>query len=78
MPYPKLSDLPKSVRDHLPKHAQEIYKEAFNHAWYEYSDASKRRDHNTSRDTTSHKVAWAAVKSKYEKHSGRWVRKAKK
>ncbi len=33
MPYKDISDLPESVRDNVPKHAQEIYKEAFNSAW---------------------------------------------
>lgn len=33
MTYPRLRDLPKSVRDNLPKEAQEIYREAFNNAW---------------------------------------------
>jgi cation transport regulator len=32
MPYDNLSDLPDSVRNNLPKHAQEIYKEAYNSA----------------------------------------------
>jgi cation transport regulator len=32
MPYDKLTDLPDRVRSNLPKHAQEIYKEAFNSA----------------------------------------------
>ena len=27
MPYDRISELPGSVRDHVPKHAQEIYKE---------------------------------------------------
>jgi cation transport regulator len=26
MPYKDLNDLPKSVQEHLPKHAQEIYR----------------------------------------------------
>ncbi|MFS6679527.1 ChaB family protein, partial [Staphylococcus aureus] len=30
MLYRSLSQLPDAVRDNLPKHAQEIYKEAFN------------------------------------------------
>ncbi len=30
MPYTRLSDLPDSVRDNLPTHAQEIYRAAFN------------------------------------------------
>lgn len=33
MPYSSNTDLPPNVKDHLPKHAQDIYKEAFNHAW---------------------------------------------
>ena len=33
MPYSSISDLPDSVRDNVPKHAQEIYKEAYNSAW---------------------------------------------
>jgi cation transport regulator len=32
MPYKELKDLPEQVKDNLPKHAQEIYKEAFNNA----------------------------------------------
>jgi cation transport regulator ChaB len=32
MPYEKVLDLPKGVKDNLPKQAQEIYKEAFNSA----------------------------------------------
>ena len=32
MPYESRSDLPASVREHLPDHAQDIYKEAFNGA----------------------------------------------
>ncbi|MGD0433406.1 MAG: ChaB family protein, partial [Acetobacteraceae bacterium] len=30
MPYRMNEDLPPSVRDHLPPHAQDIYREAFN------------------------------------------------
>ena len=74
MPYDRLSDLPDSVRDNLPKHAQEIYREAFNHAYDEYSDPDKRRGH-AGREETAHKVAWSAVKKTYEKENGRWVKK---
>jgi cation transport regulator len=49
------------VKDHLPAHAQEIYKEAFNSAWEQYAEKKDRRD-GDSRETTSHKVAWSAVK----------------
>ena len=65
MPYHTLSDLPQGVREHLPRHAQEIYKEAFNNAWNEYE----------GREETAHKVAWTAVKKSYRKDekSGKWV-----
>ena len=75
MPYDKISDLPDSVRDNLPKHAQEIYKEAFDSAWNEYDDPEDRRG-DASREETAHKVAWSAVKQKYEKKDdGRWKAK---
>jgi cation transport regulator len=75
MPYDRRSDLPESVRDHLPPHAQDIYKEAFNSAWKEYSDPDDRRG-DASREETAHKVAWAAVKQQYEKgDDGDWHRK---
>ncbi len=67
MPYKNLSDLPESVRDNLPKHAQEIYRAAFNNAWEQYSHEEER----------AHKVAWAAVKNEYTKDekSGKWKKK---
>lgn len=64
MPYEKVQDLPDSVRDNLPKHGQEIYRAAFNNAWEEYDQDEER----------AHRVAWAAVKHKYEKNEhGNWV-----
>lgn len=74
MPYSKKSELPDSVRNNLPEHAQEIYKEAFNNAWDEYSDPKDRKG-DSSREETAHSVAWAAVKEKYEKKNGKWTRK---
>jgi cation transport regulator len=72
MPYDRISDLPESVRDHVPTNAQEIYKEAFNHAWEEYADPDERRG-DATREETAHRVAWAAVKEKYEKGAdGDW------
>ncbi len=68
MPYADISDLPASVRSHLPAHAQEIYLAAFNNAWQEYA---LRAD----REIVAHKVAWAAVKKQYEKSGKEWVRK---
>jgi cation transport regulator len=65
MPYDKLTDLPDRVRDNLPEHAQEIYKEAFNSAEEQYGEESR-----------AHRVAWSAVENKYEKNEqGNWVQK---
>ncbi|WP_233588849.1 ChaB family protein [Legionella septentrionalis] len=36
MPYSKINELPNNIKDNLPHHAQEIYKEAFNSAWEQY------------------------------------------
>ena len=72
MPYDRNADLPKSVRDALPKEAQTIYRKVFNNAWAEYRTRSKRRG-SASREETAHRVAWAAVKSAYEKRGSRWV-----
>lgn len=75
MPYATLADLPDSVRAHLPKHAQEIYRSAFNNAWEEYQDPHKRRG-GGSREETAHRVAWAAVEKVYEKGAdGNWHRR---
>ena len=65
MPYEKVLDLPKGVKDNLPKHAQEIYKEAFNSAEEQYGEESR-----------AHRIAWSAVEQKYGKNeNGNWVSK---
>ncbi len=75
MPYDLVDDLPDSVRDNLPHHAQAIYKEAFNSAWDQYKDPDERRG-DDSREETAHKVAWGAVKKEYEKSGdGKWKKK---
>lgn len=62
MPYQELTDLPDSVRQHLPKHAQEIFRAAFNNALEEYGEEER-----------AFQVAWAAVKRNYEKGGdGNW------
>ena len=66
MPYAKTTELPASVKNHLPKHAQEIYMKAFNSAWEEYKRPSKRQG-QSSQEETVHKVAWAGVEKKYHK-----------
>ena len=36
---PRNSPLPPAVRNHLPEHAQDIYRAAFNHAFSTHEDA---------------------------------------
>lgn len=66
MPYSRKSDLPASVKNVLPEHAQDIYKEAFNNAYDQYDKPEERRG-NADREETAHRVAWGAVKQKYKK-----------
>lgn len=72
MPYSNKTELPASVKNVLPDHAQDIYKEAFNSAYDEYKDKDDRRD-DASREEVAHRVAWNAVKQKYRKgEDGKW------
>jgi cation transport regulator len=66
MPYRTNADLPVSVRSHLPSHAQDIYREAFNHAFA--SHAGERQEE------IAHRTAWAAVKRSYVKVGETWER----
>ena len=64
MPYATIDELPPAVR-HLPAHAQEIFRAAFNNAWDEYGGDEER----------AFRVAWAAVKKQYRKRGDAWVEK---
>lgn len=65
MPYSSNNDLPESVKDNLPDHAQDIYRAAYNSAHEQYGGDEER----------SHRVAWSAVKNDYHKNDkGKWVR----
>jgi cation transport regulator len=61
MPYGSISELPKSVRDSLPKHGQEIFLAALNSAIEQGKD-----------EETGFKIAWGAVGKSYEKVDGEW------
>lgn len=77
MPYDTRQELPDAVKHRLPDGAQDIYKEAFNSAWQEYKNPKARRD-EASREQTSHRVAWAAVKRSYHKNTNNnWVKRGK-
>jgi cation transport regulator len=68
MPYLTNADLPQSLRSHLPEHAQDIYRAAFNNAWDRYGDREPDR-----REEIAHRVAWSAVKKRYQKVDAAWV-----
>lgn len=68
MPYPTNADLPDSVQRHLPEHAQDIYREAFNHAYSAHLTDPRREE-------AAHRIAWAAVKRSYVKNGSSWVRR---
>lgn len=56
MPYATNRDLPEAVKK-LPKHKQDIFRNAFNNAWKEYADEQK-----------AFAVAWAATKRSMDIH----------
>jgi len=69
MPYRANIDLPAPVRHVLPDHAQDIYREAFNHAFATYGAQAGGEER-------AHRIAWAAVKRSYRKVGDRWVARA--
>ena len=66
MPYSDNTALPPSVRSHLPEHAQDIYREAFNHAFASHMGDPRQEE-------AAHRIAWAAVKRRYKKEGEEWV-----
>ncbi len=60
MPYKMITQPPNGVKNNLPKHAQEIYQEAFNSAEEQYGEESR-----------AHRVAWGAVERKVRKERKR-------
>jgi cation transport regulator len=77
MPYSSNKNLPKSIQEHLPEHAQDIYREACNHAYETYKKPTKRREKESSLESVAHQVAWGAVKKSYKKKGEQWVPKKK-
>ena len=68
MPYRSNADLPAPLQRILPPHAQDIYREAFNHAFAAHPGDPRQEE-------ASHRIAWAAVKRRYEKAGDRWITK---
>lgn len=64
MPYASNSELPARVRKVLPRHAQDIYRAAFNDAYERYGP---------QREAIAHRIAWSAVKRHYvQRSAGVW------
>lgn len=57
MPYQDIRALPNRVANYLPKHTQEIFLAAFNHAFEEYGRDEK----------LAFRFAWSAVERNFEK-----------
>jgi len=68
MPYLSNDDLPPSVRDHLPEHAQDIFRAAFNHAYAERAGDPRQEE-------AAFRIAWAAVERSYVKVDDVWERR---
>lgn len=68
MPYAENIDLPPSVRDHLPTHAQDIFRAAFNTAYAQHEGDPRQEE-------AAFRIAWAAVKKQYHKVGAQWVPK---
>jgi len=68
MPYIVNDDLPPSIKNHLPEHAQDIFREAFNHAFAAHEGDPRQEE-------AAFRIAWAAVKRSYEKIGDEWMEK---
>jgi cation transport regulator len=66
MPYPTNEDLPSSITRHLPPHAQDIYRAAFNNAFAAHAGDPRQEE-------AAHRIAWGAVKHVYVKIGDSWV-----
>jgi len=68
VPYASNDELPPSVRDHLPTHAQDIFRAAFDAAFAAHAGDPRQEE-------AAFRIAWAAVKKQYRKMGADWVAK---
>lgn len=66
MPYATNADLPPPVRHALPPHAQDIFRQAFNHAYAAHAGDPRQEE-------AAHRIAWSAVKRSYIKVGDAWL-----
>lgn len=76
LPYLTFGILPEDVKKQLPKRAQEVYIEAFNSALDEMEASPKRPDSPETAHRSATKVAWAAVRQKFQKDGDQWIAKS--
>jgi cation transport regulator len=69
MPFRSNSELPETVRRHLPRPAQDVYRAAYNHAY-----AARLGD--PQRVKSARRVAWKAVKHSFVKVGAHWIDRA--
>ena len=70
MPYQTNADLPAPIQRRLPAHAQDIYREAFNHAFAAHAGDPRQEE-------AAHRIAWSAVKRSYVKAGESWIARAR-
>jgi len=66
MPYASNEDLPPSVADHLPSHAQDIFRAALTMRMTNIAGDPRQEE-------IAFRVAWAAVKKRYHKVGDQWL-----
>lgn len=72
MRYESIDDIPETLQDVLPKEAQEIYLDTYQHAWDGYSEDEGGE---LSRDGVAHRQAMHAVRQEFVQHKdGQWHR----
>jgi cation transport regulator len=70
MTYQTVAELPTSIRDELPEHAQEIYRAAYNLTIEEHR-AADHDEHDLQ--AIADQAAWQRVQMEYERdETGKW------
>jgi len=73
MPYNNNKELPKNVQSHLPKHAQDLYRESYNNAYKKFKNLHKNRNSDEPLEKICHRAAWRSVKKMYaRREDGNW------
>jgi cation transport regulator len=69
--YESIEDLPDTVRDVLPREAQEVYLEAFHESFEGYDEETSSE---MNQEAVANRDAWAAVKAEYTRddETGEW------